>query len=130
MQTRYTAHTIPGREARELLRRMIGAAGDVVIEGIGAIVLRDVAGTSPADALRDVWGRLPAVLASDAGWEWVEAMCVHASTPDGRRITVERYDEVFAGRPWEALDVALEVASANGFFRPPAFSALTGRAGQ
>lgn len=131
MGDRYTAHTIPGREARELLRRMIGAAGEVVIEAIGAIVLRDVTGTSPADALRDVWSRLPTVLASDAGWAWVEAMCVHASTADGRRITLDRYDEVFAGRPWEALDVALEVATANGFFRPPAFSALIGRsAGQ
>jgi len=110
---------------------MIAAAGEVVIEAIGAIVLRDVTGTSPADALRDVWSRLPTVLASDAGWAWVEAMCGHASTADGRRITLDRYDEVFAGRPWEALDVALEVATANGFFRPPAFSALIGRsAGQ
>lgn len=120
---RYDVAQIPGREARALLRRLIAVAGASVMEVVGAFALAEVLGRLPsADSVRAAWASLPAVLASEEAWAWVEAMCAYASTPDGRRLSGDVLDVETAGRPWEPVDVALEVAKRNGFFSPRGFS--------
>lgn len=120
---RYTVAQIPGREARDLLRRLIAVAGAPIMEVVGAFALAGALGRKPTrETVADAWHSLPAVLASEAAWSWVEAMCAHASTIDGRRLAGDVLDEATAGRPWEPVDVALEVATRNGFFSPRGFS--------